>query len=93
MATITLDYNARSGKARAALDMLLCKGMFTKREEKRRKSGQELSIEVVEEARSGKYAGTADTSSIYAFMSWAYEKDTLFHPVQERHQEFNLPSR
>ena len=66
MATITLDYNARSRKARAALEGILATGYFTRHEEPRKKSGREATLEAIEDARNGKYAGVVDTSSVDA---------------------------
>lgn len=66
MATITLDYNARSSKARAAIENILATGLFVRRNEPKRKSGRELTLEALHEAREGKYAGVVDTSSVEA---------------------------
>ena len=66
MATITLDYNARSSKARAAINGILATGMFTARPVPKRKSGSDQTLEAIAEAKAGKHAGVVDTSSVEA---------------------------
>lgn len=63
MATTTLTYNGRSSKARRALSALLETGLFTVSEKPNKKT-----MEAIKEARSGKYAGIVDTSSMEAFV-------------------------
>lgn len=63
MATLTVSYNARSRKARKAVSELLSTGLFTE-EGKPNK----LTMAAIKEAKSGKFAGVVDTSSVDAMV-------------------------
>lgn len=63
MATLTIKYDARSRKARQAVDDLLSTGLF----ETDRKPNK-LTMAAIEEARSGNPLPEVDTSSVEAFI-------------------------
>ena len=64
MATVTITYDGRNSKARWFLDLLFSTGLFTKKESKPNKR----TMEAIKEAKSGKYAGIADVSSMESMM-------------------------
>lgn len=63
MATMTISYDARNRKARKAVNDLLDTGIFTTD-----RKPNKLTMAAIEEAKRGKYAGMADTSSVEAFL-------------------------
>lgn len=64
MATITLQYDARSGKARAALSSLLSTGMFRPDERNNAKT-----LAALHEAKTADDLPTVDTSTIEDFIT------------------------
>ena len=64
MATVTITYDGRNSKARWFLDLLFSTGLFTKKEGR----PNACTMAAIKEAKSGKYAGTADVSSMESMM-------------------------
>lgn len=67
MATITLDYDARSSKARAMLNSLLDSGIFVRHDEPINEIPNAVTLAAFRETEQGISAGTFDTSSLDAF--------------------------
>lgn len=71
MATITLEYNARSSAIRRMLAALLDSGLFrvVTNPGKTRSTANIATLQAIEEAKRGEYAGVVDTSSIDAMVA------------------------
>lgn len=66
MATITLNYNARSSTARRLLEMLLGSGLFSRADEPKPNA---KTMAAIREARSGKPMPQVDISSVEAMIA------------------------
>lgn len=71
MATITLEYNARSSAIRRMLAALLDSGLFrvVTNPGKTRSTANTATLQAIEEAKRGEHAGVVDTSSIDAMVA------------------------
>ncbi len=67
MATITLEYNARSSKARTMIGKLLASGIFVRQDDKKTDKPNATTLAAFRETEAGIKGGTIDTSSFEAF--------------------------